>query len=719
MDEQDHVPHAIKRRRSPLGGNMHCTKTGHFRKDLLTEYAQRWINLTLPLLSKTEPHAIWKASIDLLVFIFVNTTHLAEFRRQVSTPTVPKLTTALLELLSKADDSLKVMIMNAISSLIQWFPTLHRALGSTILAAVTPHLAGNMDGPSLSIVDSAAHLLAVMHRLDGKVGAPIAWRTTLDATLAEAWHCLEHITGKAVQRAPVKKPFTLPSLPEDPLVAVCIAYKRLSNMVKVMEAMLSANPARAVLVPVAELARLCIHLLHSIGPNTSQTRDLILMQLERQISPELVSLGAKLAATLASSLRHNLIPHATSILTSFAFHLEQDPSPATLNMLLSNLVVVLDHTATHSTLLPARLFRAIVPRLSPLLPKKQAIESINSSLTKGSVNGEPGSSRKNKKGRQYEGEELLGPLDNSNELEDPERATTVLLCVDVLERVFREPYLSASLHSLGSRLIIALQLHLTTHPLANPPIGGSLAFSTQLQAKLVQIQGHLLLGVAGHAPRGTNHFVSTLSICDPESLVAKTSKLSLDALDSILHPRMPPAVRPLPKAESLMLFRLEEGKEEREERERLSLDHGFGMDVEIPTEPILTAPATVVTAVDIEGPQQQQMEVVVESNVGGERAIPRVEKTGPSMDQLAMPTTGTSNLPQVTEPQSQASFGFITKPPELESVVPALPAFHQQSGPQMASSALVPARENRPSHAGDISDEDLPSINMESDSDSE
>lgn len=106
-------------------------RTGELRRDVLVEYAQRWINLTLPCLSvcsipsylrcaivrwdtdwnngiqRAEPLPVWKAAIDLLVFAFIATSHLSEFRRQVSTPTVPKLSSALLELSGSGDEILK------------------------------------------------------------------------------------------------------------------------------------------------------------------------------------------------------------------------------------------------------------------------------------------------------------------------------------------------------------------------------------------------------------------------------------------------------------------------------------------------------------------------------------------------------------------------------------------------------------------------------------
>ncbi|KAG8850762.1 hypothetical protein FRC20_001944, partial [Serendipita sp. 405] len=564
-------------------------KTGHIRRDLLVEYAQRWINLTLPLLSKTEPPPVWKASIDLLVYIFMNTSHLADFRRQVSTPTVPKLTTALLDLFPKPDPSLKILIISSLSKLVTRFPTLHRALGPNILGIVYPVLSGaSTSSHSSELIRSTAYLLASMHHLDGKPGAPLAWRNTLDATIAEVWKCISHLQGQ-VYMSPIspKKPFGLPSLPSDPLMSYQVALDRLHNLIVIFEALFSANPTRSVLVPVSDLAQLTLHLLRGDLPPSSSQVDFTLLQLQRQVAPKLVEEGECLAATLASSLRQNLTPHATSLVSSFVYHLEREKSSRRINHLLHSLQAVLDHTTTHSTLLPARLFRAIVPKLSALLPRKRAIETTTSrGATSNGLRDQLGSSRKNKKRqRDFEGADVLGVSSADNLLDDPEQAQTVLLALDILQRVLRMQHLSASLHSLGSRLVLGLQLHVISDPnLANPSLStssGGDSFRNQLQSKLLDIQGELSLGTAGHAWRGLTLMTDVLRHCDMDSAVSEAAISGFSTIDTLIHPRLPPPLRSLPRAESIMLFRAEEPKEEREQRIGLRLIDGLDLDVEV------------------------------------------------------------------------------------------------------------------------------------------
>lgn len=44
-------------------------------------------------------------------------------------------------------------------------------------------------------IQAAAHLLATLHQTDGKVGAPLAWRNTLESAMFEAWKSIGHLQG--------------------------------------------------------------------------------------------------------------------------------------------------------------------------------------------------------------------------------------------------------------------------------------------------------------------------------------------------------------------------------------------------------------------------------------------------------------------------------------------------------------------------------------------
>lgn len=81
--------------------------------------------------------------------------------------------------------------MFSLSSLIEVFPTLHRSLTTQIISATTKFLSDTQTSThSSQLVQVAAHLLASVHFIDGKVGAPLAWRNVLDCALNESWNCV-------------------------------------------------------------------------------------------------------------------------------------------------------------------------------------------------------------------------------------------------------------------------------------------------------------------------------------------------------------------------------------------------------------------------------------------------------------------------------------------------------------------------------------------------
>jgi len=277
---------------------------------------------------------------------------------------------------------------------------------------------------------------------------------------------------------------------------------------------------------------------------------------------------------------------------------------ATRCHLLRSLALCLDYIISHAPFLPARLFHAVVPSLSPLLPNKRAISSapsINSDIQ--AQGGKKGKGRK--RIRDFEGDESLTSGDRGSSMTSDE-ASVILqalegmflhtgirrcliyiynACHTVLQRVLRMPSLPASLHSLGTRLILSLHVHVTNHPPSG--VGFVLAdsdnsFHAKLQAKLVELQGELSLGTAGYSWRGMNLTMKLLTNGDEDTLVSNATSSTARVLDALIHPRLPPpTLRKLPAPESLMLFNREEPREEQEERMALRLEDGTGLGIDV------------------------------------------------------------------------------------------------------------------------------------------
>lgn len=128
---------------------------------------------------------MWKASIRLLAFIFISTTSLTEFQRNVVTPNIPKFSYALLSLMEKQpDEELKVLCLDVLATVVPLYPTLHRQLTSSLSTTSLNLLNGTANATSEAIVSSASRLHARLHTTGGKVGGAALWRKNVEETTA-------------------------------------------------------------------------------------------------------------------------------------------------------------------------------------------------------------------------------------------------------------------------------------------------------------------------------------------------------------------------------------------------------------------------------------------------------------------------------------------------------------------------------------------------------
>lgn len=170
-------------------------------------------------------------------------------------------------------------------------------------------------------------------------------------------------------------------------------------------------------------------------------------------------------------------------------------------------------------------------------------------------------------------------------------------------------------------------------------------------------------------------------------------------IDLLLHPRLPPLLRSLPQVESLALFRREESEEEREIRESL----GIVMPVD-PTEDVLPVQANVV-------PNIVDQVMTEPAKTGASDPVRAMEPAPPFLLPPPPPP-----LPIQTSPMSTESTTSQTQAPREPAF---LPTFVPKSLPPVVtmveSSSTVPKPRSVAMEEDD--DEEVPTINMDSDSD--
>jgi hypothetical protein len=262
--------------------------------------------------------------------------------------------------------------------------------------------------------------------------------------------------------------------------------------------------------------------------------------------------------------------------------------------------------------------------------------------------------------------------------------------------------------------------------------GNDSSFQSQLQAKLVELQGELSLGTAGYAWRGMNLTMQLLAKGDEDTPVSNATSSTTRLLDALIHPRLPPpTLRRLPAPESLMLFGYEESAEEREERASLRLDDGtgLGMDVEVRkvamSDGHLPVQEEEIGGKNIENGDRGDGIHAMEVEITPPKSTlaPTVAQLAPWPQEHAFTTTElTGQSDQVTQRPMTFS-GFGVNPTIFEEGTSSVPEAAVITKPPVDTGVSNPVKavdfsERQFVGMGDMSDEEsIPSIDMGSDSD--
>ncbi|KAG8860532.1 hypothetical protein FRB96_003786 [Tulasnella sp. 330] len=552
-------------------------KTSELSPKTMMEHAQTWVTNVLPMLSRTEPVPIYKASTYLLFCIFSSAVQITEFQRQVSLPNISKFASSLLALSDRSTEpDLTILVVNTLSALVVLYPTQLRPVQAAMYKLSLRFLAGSYPSTtSPQVASSSAKLQATLHLTGGKTGGSVLWKKTLDGTLASAQQAVTVLrTTFGEDGVSETHGLDLPTFPEDRMIAIPMALDRLRCMTMTLKELLRVSATRPVIIPMGAFVGLISMLLRG-APD--QKEDLPYFDpaqrlLQLALVPETFALGCDLLMSLSECVGRHLTPYTSQMITTLTYHLAHssgaNQAPTRTNI-LRTIPPLLHHTRPfHGPLSASRLTKAILPSLTRLLPDAPT-SSSNEVNGESAATGSSSKGKGKKRSRGYDGDEVFRASKPAAHL-NVQQSEEVLTALDAVDALLVSGFLSPAILSLVHKTLLSLLLWLPqrTQESLSPDLG----FHGRMLKKLSTMCVDLACdGTSGWASRSIGTVISSVvggssAIVESQSTTSNTRRL-----EQTIHPRLPPLLRSLPPIESLTLFKREETKEERETRETLQI----------------------------------------------------------------------------------------------------------------------------------------------------
>ncbi|TFK43691.1 rRNA processing/ribosome biogenesis-domain-containing protein [Crucibulum laeve] len=654
-------------------------KTSVYSRTVMIEFAHTWLGVAIPMLLKSEPLPTLKAAIRLTRTIFSSAIEVSEFQRQVSTPNVPKFSSALISLAEKYSDlELKVACLETLTKLIPLYPTTNRSSHSALSALCLRFLNGSAPAPTDGrLLKAASSLYATLHLTGGKVGAANIWRKSLDETLSFAWGAF--LSVRTTFPSEVRNAINgLAITNDDPISSISLNLDRLRCSVVILNDLLSATTHRPVQVPVGYLVKLIAALLMCDGEEKIEGFiDAEIRAMEVSLVPSLWEFGCQMLMCLAECVQYHLDPYLSRLASMIAFRLEQNMETTKRLSFLDALNTLLIHCHTlNSPLIPTRLAKAVLPSLSVVLTSAPDAPSLYGNVM--STKDKKGK----KKARNYEGEEVF-KVSREVVCQTSDDGKVLLAALRAIELLLHNPNLSAALHSLTSRILLAMLLALPKMSPALLSVDPSLYSVVYQRVQTICIE--LSIGTTSVMGKG-------LPLIIEDVLTDGQATYSQRMFDLLLHPRIPPLVRSMPHVEALSLFHVEESQEEIDAREALELSTSK------------PKPTTITQDITMEDHSASTAAPV----------IPNETQT-PIIPAVSAPLAFSANVPGKFQDIQQMTASAI--PMEMDPIRSLAEPLVEVTT-KKAVYSQVSISQTRTIHAPieDDDDEDMPTINTESDS---
>ncbi|KAI6003681.1 rRNA processing/ribosome biogenesis-domain-containing protein [Pisolithus albus] len=647
-------------------------RTSALSEDLLVEHARSWIGIVLPLLSKPEPTPILKISMRYLRLVLCAAVGHPEFQRQVAAPAVSKISAALLHIAENSfDANIRVLATQVLSQLVMSYPSQHRALSSKLFALCYSVFGGSSPQPTDGrLLDVTTDLFSTLHYLGGKVGGANTWRSCLDVVLHASWaawtalrttfpNSMTHLSGNMEGTAPSY----FGSLPADPLVANALCLDRLACNITAICALLRAPVQRPVKVPAGSLVTFSYALLACTGEEQQAHHILITRKL---LTPS----ASRLIMTIACQLERNQEKYL-KIHTIIHF--------SRRSAFLRVACDILNHCSVFgSSIAVARLMKATIVSLSQF--------SLPQSVQGGVAPAQFQSKTGKKRVREFQDGDALSTRQQVL-CATSESCSAVLVALDVIHEVLRNVELPQPVRSLSTRVLLSLLLSLPS----TPP--QSLSHDLNVYNRIVKRVREICLDNVLGTSEMSRFVELVLRCCTPEGgqVSYNSGEIRYSYVDLLIHPRRPPPTQRLPSLDFLSLSSVEDGKDEAGKRQVHDL-------------PQRSAAVRGTSPVVLE---KSGSTAPVPSLVQGPSAAPRpLEPDRPTNMLPPKSPPLTDNVPNSHDIPMVTCTAPHPSPPRVQP----LPAVQQQQTQKPV--IAVP-----PTLAADEDNEDLPSIDMDSDSD--
>lgn len=402
--------------------------------------------------------------------------------------------------------------------------------------------------------------------------------------------------------------------------------------------------------------------------------------------------------------------------------------------------------AFHESSLSTRLVQVLLKLLAPLLPDAAAMQNSVDIQTGGGARG-----KGKKRARGYEGDEILKSGNQVTAL-SLEQSEEVVAAVNGERRMLVCHAKCLQLTVRPAALVILLRGGFVAQPTVTTAYRTALTLTLVLQQRTAHslsvdtsVHGRLLewltaitvdlsgRGMSGWAAQGLPLVVSTtihdkvsrrLRAFDRAKLTFGVFKDACRSLEVALHPRVPPLLRAIPEMDSFVLFRGEETKAQREARETLRLDtahseaHPPGSNVvpfstHVPDVPVNDPNLT---------PRVSQAQVVPVS-----AATAYTEPASVDMSMTPIPAPRTTFASTIMEAKTTSVEAQAGEAPASRYVPPAWsvgPTTTSSPKEQVGKTNAAPDPPLQPPIPIEVDDdddegEDIPTIDMRSDSDSD